>query len=215
MNPTVLQEISHAGPQLATIVRVLGVFSATVGLIGLLVFELRYRKSLTTTMSKLLLFTLLFVIPLFSVTMANYFVFEDTHRVSACASCHVMRPIVEDMQEPSSQTLAARHFKNRWIAEDQCYGCHKDYGLQGNLKAKMDGMRHLLKYTTRTYPRVIAFHKPFNTQNCLGCHAGVLSFERIESHQMVRPLLQASRISCLNCHGRPHPAVDRTMVVND
>lgn len=215
MNPTVLQELSHAGPQLATIVRVLGVFSATAGLIGLLIFELRYRKSLTMTVSKLLLFLLLLIIPLFSVTMANYFVFEDTHRVSACASCHVMQPIVDDMQDPSSQTLAARHFKNRWIPENQCYSCHKDYGLQGDLKAKMDGMRHLLKYTTRTYPRVIALSKPFNTQNCLGCHAGGPAFERVESHQMVRPLLQASQVSCLNCHGRPHPAIDRTMVVND
>ena len=60
-------------------------------------------------------------------------------------------------EEPASDTLAARHFKNHWIPEDQCYECHSDYGLSGDMEAKMEGFRHLARYTTRTYQEPIKF----------------------------------------------------------
>ena len=59
--------------------------------------------------------------------------------------------------DPESMTLAARHYKNRWIATKQCYTCHKDYGFNGEIKAKMDGFRHLVKYTLKMYEEPIRF----------------------------------------------------------
>jgi hypothetical protein len=93
----------------------------------------------------------LIVLPAGAVFIANYHTFEGVHEVRGCASCHVMLPMVNDMRDPGSGTLAARHYRNRWIADDQCFHCHSDYGLAGNLEAKMTGFRHLMRYTTRTY----------------------------------------------------------------
>src|SRR3954470_7227571 len=93
----------------------------------------------------------LIILPAGAVFLANYHTFEGVHEVRGCASCHVMLPMVNDMRDPASETLAALHYKNRYIAEDQCYHCHTDYGLGGNLEAKMTGFRHLARYTTRTY----------------------------------------------------------------
>lgn len=154
---------------------------------------------------KLLAFTGFVVIPAATAAVANYHTFEGVHHVEACARCHVMRPMVNDMRNPSSDTLAARHYRNRWIPQDQCYHCHSDYGLSGNLEAKMTGFRHLARYTTRTYHEPIAGRTSFNNENCYKCHRGATRFEAVASHQSVKELLSTSAMSCLNCHGRAHP----------
>ena len=56
------------------------------------------------------------VLPATAVFLANYHTFEGVHEVRGCASCHVMLPMVNDMRDPGSETLAARHYKNKWIA---------------------------------------------------------------------------------------------------
>lgn len=88
---------------------------------------------------KLLAFVALVLMPAAVVAVANYHVFEGVEKVRGCASCHIMRPMVNDMRDAGSNTLAARHFRNRWIVDRQCYECHTDYGLSGALNAKMEG----------------------------------------------------------------------------
>ena len=122
------------------------------------------------------------ILPATAVFLANYHPFQGVHEVRGCASCHVMRPMVNDMQDPGSETLAALHYKNKWIAKDQCYQCHSDYGLGGDLEAKMTGFRHLARYTTRTYKEPIVARVKFNNQNCLQCHEGTPKWVAVESH---------------------------------
>ena len=122
---------------------------------------------------KLLAFGALVAMPAAAVAVANYHTFVGVHEVEACNRCHVMRPMVTDMMDPKSDTLAARHFKNRWIPKDQCYACHSDYGLSGDLAAKMEGFRHLARYTTRTYDGADPYRGTFDNANCLKCHAGM------------------------------------------
>jgi nitrate/TMAO reductase-like tetraheme cytochrome c subunit len=155
---------------------------------------------------KLLAFVGIVLVPLAAIGLANYHTLEGTHKVSACASCHVMLPMVNDMKNAASNTLAARHFKNHWIPENQCYECHSDYGLNGNLEAKMEGYRHLARYTTRTYQEPIKIRGYFHNDNCLKCHQDMPLFEAVKSHQSVRVLLDTSSMSCLNCHGQAHPS---------
>ncbi len=155
---------------------------------------------------KMLAFAAVVVVPLAVVFLANYHTFEGVHEVQACARCHVMRPMINDMRDPHSQTLAARHFKNGWIPQNQCYECHSDYGLSGGMAAKAEGYRHLARYTSRTYQEPIAYKGHFPNDNCLKCHLGKAPFEAVKSHHTVRGLLGASTMSCLNCHGRPHPS---------
>ena len=155
---------------------------------------------------KILAFGALVVMPLGAVALANYHTFEGVHEVQACSRCHVMRPMINDMYDAKSQTLAARHFKNGWISQNQCYECHSDYGLSGGMAAKAEGYRHLARYTTRTFKEPIVYRGHFPNDNCLKCHQGKLPFEAVKSHHTVGGLLQTSQMSCLNCHGRSHPS---------
>jgi hypothetical protein len=154
---------------------------------------------------KLVAFAAFVAVPLATMGAANYHTFRGTHEVAACARCHIMRPMVNDMRDPASDTLAARHFRNRWIAQDQCFHCHSDYGLSGDLEAKATGFRHLARYTTGRYMEPIAMRVAYNNRNCLKCHGDTPAFERGRSHQDVRDLLEASGMSCTNCHGQAHP----------
>lgn len=154
---------------------------------------------------KALAFAAMVLVPGAAVFLANYHTFEGVHEVEACARCHVMRPMINDMRDPGSQTLAARHFKNGWIPKSQCFECHSDYGLSGDMAAKAEGYRHLARYTTGTYQEPIQYRGHFPNHNCLKCHLGKRPFEGVKSHTTVRALLTSSAMSCLNCHGRSHP----------
>ncbi len=153
----------------------------------------------------------LIVLPATAVFLANYHTFEGVHEVRGCASCHVMLPMVNDMRDPGSETLAARHYKNKWIAENQCYHCHSDYGLGGDLEAKMTGFRHLARYTTRTYHEPIVARVKFDNNNCLHCHEGTPLWVAVPLHVTSHKELAANQMTCLECHGEAHPTpVQRT-----
>ncbi len=154
---------------------------------------------------KLLALAALFAVPVVALGAANYHTIEGVHGVESCNRCHVMTPMVTDMRDPGSETLAARHFKNGWIPKDQCFQCHSDYGLAGDLRAKMEGYRHLARYTTGTYEEPIKFRGVFHNDNCLKCHAGTPKFVAVPSHATVQGRLAENSLSCLNCHGRAHP----------
>ncbi|MBX3460832.1 MAG: hypothetical protein KF696_12865 [Planctomycetes bacterium] len=158
---------------------------------------------------KLLALAALFAIPATAVGVANYHTVEGVHDVDSCNRCHVMTPMVTDMRDPQSQSLAARHFKNGWIPKDQCYQCHSDYGLAGDMRAKMEGYRHLARYTTRTYTEPIMYRGVFHNDNCLKCHQGTPAFQAVPSHATVSERLAESSLSCTNCHGAAHPSRER------
>ena len=151
----------------------------------------------------------LIVLPAGAVFLANYHTFEGIHEVSGCASCHVMLPMVNDMRNPSSETLAALHYKNKYIAKDQCYHCHSDYGLGGGLEAKMTGFRHLARYTTRTYQEPIKARVKFDNNNCLTCHDGTPKWVAVESHVESRKEFVSNQVTCLDCHGQAHPTAEQ------
>jgi len=155
--------------------------------------------------AKVIAFVALIVMPAGAVFIANYHTFERVHEVSGCASCHIMLPMANDMRDPNSGTLAARHYKNRWIAENQCFHCHSDYGFSGDLEAKMTGFRHLARYTTHTYKEPLEARVRFNNQNCLNCHQHTPKFEAVRSHHTAEGRLATNQMICLNCHGQAHP----------
>jgi cytochrome c nitrite reductase small subunit len=130
---------------------------------------------------------------------------ESTTTVSACGSCHVMTPFVQDLQDVKSDTLAATHFKNRFIRESQCYTCHSDYGLGGTLKAKLAGLGHVWRYTTGFYEVPIKIAQPYPNFRCLGCHGESQRFLNSETKKGIMPELMSGQTSCLTCHGPAHP----------
>jgi cytochrome c nitrite reductase small subunit len=130
---------------------------------------------------------------------------ESSATVSACGSCHVMAPFVRDLQDPKSDTLAATHYKNRFILRNQCYECHSDYGLAGTITAKLAGVGHVWHYTTGSYTLPIKISKPFPNSGCLECHGESQRFLNSPSKKEILPDLMSGKMSCLDCHGPAHP----------
>ena len=135
---------------------------------------------------------------------------EGSTTVAACGSCHVMGPYVSDLQNVKSDTLAATHFKNRYIQEHQCYTCHSDYGLAGTLRAKVDGLGHVWRYSTGTYVLPIKIAKPYSNLRCLSCHGESQKFLNAGGHPKEEiPNLMSGSTSCLDCHGPAHPRPEK------
>ena len=155
---------------------------------------------------KLMALVGLVLAPTASMGAANAHLFASAPKLDSCNKCHVMRPMVNDLRDPESQTLAARHHRNRWIIRNDCYECHADYGFAGSVQAKMDGYRHLARYVTGTYTEPIKFRGVYNNANCLRCHGGTQKFEGVSSHATVKARLRSNDLSCLNCHGAAHPS---------
>jgi hypothetical protein len=208
-----------------TLVRILGTLVCTLTVIGCWYVASRNLESMqasrtvsigiatlsATAFWKLSAFATLVALPAATIAVANYHTFVGIHEVKACSQCHVMRPMVTDLRDPNSDTLASRHFKNGYIPDGQCYACHSDYGFAGDMAAKMEGFRHLARYTTRTYHEPIVARTRFDNHQCLKCHQGKTAFEGVHVHHDVIARLASSDMSCLNCHGRAHPTrLDRT-----
>ena len=131
---------------------------------------------------------------------------EGSATVDSCNSCHVMTPHVRDLRDVKSETLAAVHFKNRYIRENQCYTCHSDYGLGGTLRAKLGGLGHVWYYTTGRYEVPIKIAQPYPNVRCLGCHGESQKFLNSETKKPIMAELMSGKTSCLECHGPAHPA---------
>lgn len=130
---------------------------------------------------------------------------ESSTTVAACGSCHVMAPFVSDLRDVKSETLAAKHYKNRFILRHQCYECHSDYGLAGTISAKLAGVGHVLRYTTGRYTLPIRIAKPYANSGCLECHGESQRFLSSPSKKEILPELMSGKMSCLDCHGPAHP----------
>lgn len=202
-----------------TLVKILGTLFCTAVIIICLFLSRKRFNTLSTSKSisldnieltvssfwKLKAFISFIILPILIVSTANYYTFSGTKEVGACAKCHIMLPMLNDMINPKSNSLAARHYKNHWINHNQCYECHSDYGLNGTIQAKMEGFRHLARYTTKFYTEPIKMRGNFKNDNCLKCHRGTPKFERVTSHKTAKEQLYTNSISCLNCHGIVHP----------
>ena len=185
--------------------RSLGLAAALLALLGLGLITLFRPARLSSRAYHWLLFFCLLVLPGIALTGTITSVMEETKTVKSCGSCHVMQPFVNDMIKGESRTLAARHYQNRWIPQDQCYTCHSTYGLHGSFVAKSTAIRHWLLYVTGTWGDPIQHNGPYPNANCLACHANAQRFANGASHRALAADLATNRVSCLQCHGPPHP----------
>jgi len=198
-------DVPGKGISVAEFLRQAGTISVFIALAGILLVEFVYKNRISGSAYKWTLFIGLFILPLFAMISTFSTVMEDTKTVESCASCHVMDPFVGDMFDEQSPNLAARHYKNRWIADNQCYQCHTSYGIHGTLEGKRDGFRHWLMYVTETWPEPIVFKGSYPNQNCNSCHYDTPRFNEIESHITIKDRLLNDEVSCASCHGPVHP----------
>ena len=147
--------------------------------------------------------TTLFPVILWSA--GTFLVVERAKTVQLCSSCHLtMKAYVDDMKNPKSNSLAAVHFANRYIAENQCYECHTAYGLLGSFEAKKEGVIEVYRYYTRTFQLPLKLRHPYRDADCLKCHAGATRF--ISAHAVFQHRIFAGQLSCMQCHAQSRPA---------
>lgn len=191
------------GTEAAKIVGIL----MSLAVLGLIVFIwVRHRQGLMSPTARWLHLLSLCVIPVFILFLGNFYAYEQAEEVHFCSSCHrVMDHYVNDLKDPKSTTLASIHNNNRYIQEAQCYACHVGYGINGTMKAKLNGLIHFYKFFTHTESHPIKLYQPFPNANCLRCHDGSKKFEEKDVHVGIMTELTSNSMSCLDCHGPPHP----------
>ena len=183
----------------------LGIGLALLNLIVLGVAWRRLRRGGDSRSLLAVLFYGLVVLPVVVIFFGYAQGLSGMETVRACGGCHVMTPHVADLRDPASEALAAVHFKNRYIREDQCFTCHSDYGMLGTISAKMDGVRHIIHYVTGTYTQPLKIAHPYPNVRCLACHGESQKFLTSPGHPAdVRPQLMSGETSCLTCHAPAH-----------
>jgi cytochrome c-type protein NapC len=184
----------------------------------ILVSHLVRRPKLTQergVSTKLWLLFGLGVFPIASAGTANIEGFKATQSRTFCGSCHVMQPHALDSEDPSSRSLAAIHARNHSFGEDNCYTCHKDYGMYGYVLTKAGGMRHVYLYLTEFHSvpieeakRIIRVRAPLPNANCMYCHTTTAPrWQSIPDHASSLDAVRKGTIGCASpgCHGFAHP----------
>jgi nitrate/TMAO reductase-like tetraheme cytochrome c subunit len=167
------------------------------------------RAGLTPGLKELLILPLV-VLPPAIVFFGYSHGIERSKSIGSCGSCHVMKPYLADLQNPASETLAATHYKNRYIQENHCYTCHTDYGMFGTVQAKMAGLGHVTRNLTGAYSLPLKIAHPYANGRCLACHGDSQKFLKSEAHPKEDlPKLVSGETSCLDCHGPAHPTVTK------
>jgi cytochrome c nitrite reductase small subunit len=190
--------VDKYGSRFLVIVVLLGIAIVLYSLI-------RYRGKVAGPMSWGLLICGVAIIPMLTSGFGTVLVFERAEHVDFCLSCHLtMKSFVDDMRNPKSTSLAAIHFKNRYIADDQCYECHTSYGVFGTVQAKESGIIDVYRYYTRTYHLPIKLREPYPNTDCLKCHIGSLKWEA--DHADYKDALFSGEMMCMQCHGTDTPA---------
>jgi cytochrome c nitrite reductase small subunit len=146
------------------------------------------------------------LLPLTIVFAAYSYALPESKRVDACGACHVMDPFIKDLRDPKSDTLAALHHQNPASKGEECFACHSDYGLWGDMSAKLHGLGHIYHLATGTYTLPIRIRTPFPSTRCLSCHGQARRYLTNAAHADVLKDLAAGKAGCLDCHSSVHPA---------
>lgn len=156
----------------------------------------------------------LLLAPLVLLPISNFTVLRYSKQEAFCASCHsVMQPYVDDMHNPGSKAMAARHYQDRVGKFTECYSCHASSGMYGMFQAKLTGLHEAYAYATGNYHVPLKIASPFPNQFCLRCHDGARKFMAEDSHVdadgKTSNDLVSGAVRCEECHGPSHLVVPR------
>jgi cytochrome c-type protein NapC len=184
----------------------LPVVLALVAGLGVVVLLLFGSKTLATqTVGRIVLLVGLVVLPLLiSAGNISYGVGKSS-TTRFCLSCHEMQRHGKSLFVDSKQALAAVHYQNRLVdRETVCYSCHKDYAMFGDVKAKLNGLRHVWAHYIAGVPQKIELYRPYPNSNCLHCHDDMRRFVEGPAHRPILDALTTGKTSCLSCHRIAH-----------
>jgi cytochrome c-type protein NapC len=177
--------------------------AAGVAIVALLLFGARALAA--QRVGRLVLLVGLVALPLLlSAGNLSYGIGESS-QTRFCLSCHEMQRHGRSLFVDDRQALSAVHYQNRLVERDTtCYACHKDYALFGDVRAKLNGLRHVWAHYVRGVPAKIELYQPYPNANCLHCHDDGRRFLEKSVHRPVMAALQAGTTSCLSCHRVAH-----------
>jgi cytochrome c-type protein NapC len=126
-----------------------------------------------------------------------------------------MTPYRDDSDDPHSTTLASRHARNQLFGDDNCYGCHANYGMYGTVLTKLGGLRHVYLYVLEYRSMSLAdaraaihIRTPFENATCMHCHSTEAPlWNAVKEHASLLDRLRDGSVSCASagCHGPAHP----------
>jgi nitrate/TMAO reductase-like tetraheme cytochrome c subunit len=171
---------------------------ASLGLIG-------FRRLAHFGWGRLALLVAVAVLPV-SISLANLKSgVAESSRTRFCLRCHEMQNHGRSLFADSRQALAAVHYQNRLVDRDTaCYSCHTDYAMFGDVKAKLNGLRHVYVHYLGKIPERFHLYQPYNNRNCLHCHDDARRFTEAPAHQPLLAKLATGEMSCLACHKVAH-----------
>lgn len=176
-----------------------------LGIAVLLYLLLFHKSAFSRTTSKILFGVGIVAFPAVTVAVGNLVALENAKKVEFCKSCHeAMEEYVTDMRDPDNYSLSATHYNNRWINQNQCYGCHTGYGLLGSFNAKIKGLNDVYRYYTGTWKKPIRMKDDFPNKDCLKCHGLGKSYKESKVHKKIMGKLLADKILCAKCHFPMH-----------
>ena len=108
------------------------------------------------------------------------------------------------LDAPALDALPANHYQNNLIPRERaCFICHTEYTMYGNLKAKVQGLRHMYVHYVQGDPETLQLYGPYSNRECLQCHGTARKF--LESmHGDLIEELRSDEVSCLGCHDVVH-----------
>ena len=129
----------------------------------------------------------------------------ESSRTRFCLRCHEMQDHGRSLFVDDRHAVAAVHYQNRLVDRDTaCYSCHTDYALFGDVKAKLNGLRHVWVHYLGKVPDRFALYQPYPNRNCLHCHEDARRFIEAVPHRPVLGKLASGETSCLACHRVAH-----------
>ena len=125
--------------------------------------------------------------------------------VSFCGSCHIMEPYLDSLHSNDADSLPAIHYQNNWAPQKTaCYDCHTGYSMFGEVKAKLNGLKHVWVNYVGPQPEKIKLYSPYANRDCLRCHGPSKRFLESDGHSDDLADIRSGEMSCLDCHDTGH-----------
>lgn len=159
---------------------------------------------------RVLAFAAFFATPVLFAVSALQANLHHMKTVEFCGSCHMMERYVHSLTYDDDEPLSSVHYRNNYVGQKTaCYSCHVSYAMFGGVKAKVNGLHHVLAYVSGKGEGKIELYQPYDNDNCLHCHESSERFLKAEEHTAEESFVsrvQSGALSCLQsgCHDEGH-----------
>lgn len=182
--------------------RFLALTSVTVAIASTLALLLLHRRLVVRRTGKIALALGALTLPALALVTGAGHAYTVSSSTEFCMQCHEMRDYGKSLFIDDRGSMPAVHYQKRLIdREKTCFECHTDYAMFGDVKAKMNGLRHVWVHFLGDVPATFELYAPYPNSNCLHCHEDSRAYLEAGGHRDKFAALAAGELSCLTCHG--------------